>query len=114
MRHLNLSLCLLLAGRARDMYSRCYREAKNNYALLKAAMTRCFEPCDCDDWSRASFAVPRWRPNVTAWEFGDALQKLATRAYPEAVDCTHDMLARDSFIVHFATADFQVNLQSAS
>lgn len=42
---LNLEfLSLLLAGRARGMYSRCYREAKNNHALLKAAMTRCFEP----------------------------------------------------------------------
>lgn len=106
-------MSLLLAGRARDMYSGLTREAKNNYELLKAAMTRCFEPCDSDDWSRASFTARRRRPNETAREFGNALRRLAARAYPTADECTRDMLARDQFILHFATGDFRVSLRGA-
>lgn len=111
--HWDEALNLLLAGRARDMYNGLPREAKNNYALLKAAMTQCFEPCDSDDWSRASFIALRRRPKETAREFGNALRRSAAREYPVADDCTRDMLARDQFILHFATGDFRVSLRGA-
>ncbi len=39
----------LLPGSARDMCHSLLSEAKNNYALLKAAVTRCFEMGDSDD-----------------------------------------------------------------
>lgn len=106
-------MSLLLSGRARDMYSGLPGDAKNNYALLKAAMSRCFEPCDSDDWGRASFTSRRRRPNETAREFGNALRRLANRAYPSADDRTRDMLARDQFILHLATGDFRVSLRAA-
>lgn len=106
-------MSLLLSGRARDMYSGLPREAKNHYALLKSALTRCFEPSDSNEWSRASFTARRRRPNETAREFGNALRRLAARAYPTADECTRDMLARDQFILHFATGDFRVSLRGA-
>ena len=106
-------MSLLLSGRARDMYSGLPTEAKNNYSLLKTAMSRCFEPCDSDDWGRASFTARRRRPNETAREFGNALRRLANRAYPSADDRTRDMLARDQFILHLATGDFRVSLRAA-
>ena len=106
-------MSLLLSGRARDMYSGLPTAAKNNYAMLKTAMSRCFEPCDSDDWGRASFTSRRRHPNETAREFGNALRRLANRAYPSADDRTRDMLARDQFILHLATGDFRVSLRAA-
>lgn len=106
-------MSLLLAGRARDMYGGLPAEAKSNYVLLKTALTRCFEPSDSDDWSRASFTSRRRQPNESAREFGNALRRLAARAYPTADEVTRDMLARDQFILHFATGDFRVNLRAA-
>ena len=106
-------MSLLLAGRARDMYSGLPVEAKSNYALLKSALTRCFEPSDSDDWSRASFTSRRRQPNESAREFGNSLRRLVARAYPTADERTRDMLARDQFILHFATGDFRVNLRAA-
>lgn len=84
-------MSLLLAGRARDMYSGLPRGAKNNYALLKTVMTRCFEPCDGDDWSRASFTARRRQPNETAREFGNALRKLAPQLMITPVICWHEI-----------------------
>lgn len=106
-------MALLLSGRARDFYTGLPSEAKNNYLLLKAAMSQCFEPCDSDDWSRATFIARRRLPNETAREFGNALRRLAARAYPTADNRTRDMLARDQFITHFAVGDCRVSLRSA-
>lgn len=106
-------MSLLLSGRARDIYSGIPAEAKSNYLLLKAAMTRCLEPSDSDDWSRAAFAGRRRLHNETAREFGNVLRRLAVRAYPTADEGTRDLLARDHFITHFATGDFRISLRSA-
>lgn len=106
-------MSLLLSGRARDIYSGLSTEAKNDYELLKSAMARCFEPCDSVDWSRATFTSRRRMHNETAREFGNALRRLAIRAYPTADNCTRDMLARDQFISHFAIGDFRINLRTA-
>ena len=104
-------MSLLLSGRARDMYSGLSGDAKGNYALLKGAMARCFEPCDSSDWSRATFIARRRMHNETAREFGNDLRRLATKAYPTADDRTRDMLARDQFLTHFATGDFRISLR---
>ena len=106
-------MSLLLSGRARDMYSGLPSDAKENYALLKAAMARCFEPCDSDDWSRASFTARRRMHNETAREFGNALRRLATKAYPTADNYIRDMLARDQFFTHFSSGEFRISLRSA-
>lgn len=106
-------MSLLLAGRARDMYSGLPAEAKTNYGLLKLALTRCFEPSDCDDWSRASFTARRRQQNESTREFGNALRRLAARAYPSADEVTRDMLARDQFILHVASGTFRINLRAA-
>ncbi|XDV37980.1 hypothetical protein PO909_007483 [Leuciscus waleckii] len=106
-------MSLLLSGRARDIYSGLSGDAKGNYALLKTAMARCFEPCDSSDWSRATFTARRRMHNETAREFGNALRRLATKAYPTADNCTCDMLARDQFLTHFATGDFRISLRRA-
>lgn len=106
-------MSLLLSGRARDIFSGLSGDAKNDYALLKAAMSRCFEPCDSSDWSRATFTDRRRMHNETAREFGNALRRLATKAYPSADNATRDMLARDQFLTHFATGDFRISLRRA-
>ncbi|KAL2087309.1 hypothetical protein ACEWY4_018368 [Coilia grayii] len=106
-------MSLLLSGRARDMYSGLSGEAKQNYGLLKAAMARCFEPCDSTDWSRVEFTGRRRMHNETAREFGNALRRLAFKAYPSADNSTRDMLARDQFLTHFATGDFRITLRRA-
>lgn len=106
-------MSLLLSGRARDIYSGLSAEAKGNYVLLKAAMARCFEPCDSSDWSRATFTARRRMHNETVREFGNALRRLAAKAYPTADNCTRDMLARDQFLTHFATGDFRISLRRA-
>lgn len=106
-------MSLLLSGRARDIYSGLSGDAKGNYGLLKAAMARCFEPCDSTDWSRAAFTDRRRMHNETAREFGNALRRLAFKAYPAADNSTRDMLARDQFLTHFATGDFRITLRRA-
>lgn len=46
---------LLLSGRACEVYSGLSAIAKADYVLLKNAMGRCLDPCDSNDWNRASF-----------------------------------------------------------
>ena len=75
-------MSLLLAGRARDMYGGLAVEAKTNYGRLKAALTQCFEPSGCDDWSRASFTARRRQPSESAREFGNALKKIGHASIP--------------------------------
>lgn len=106
-------MSLLLVGRAREIFSGLAGDAKSNYVQLKSAMARCLEPCDSEDWSRATFIGRRRLPGETAREFGHALRRLVVRAYPTADDHTQDLLARDHFITHFATGDFRVGLRSA-
>ncbi len=38
---------------------------------------------------------------------------MVTGVYPTADDCTRDMLARDQFILHFATGNCRVSLRVA-
>ena len=51
--------------------------------------------------------------NETAREFGNALRRLATKAYPTSDNRTHDILSRDQFLTHFATGDFRISLRHA-
>lgn len=105
-------LSLLLSGRAREMYNGLSAEAKQNYATLKAAMTRSLEPCCSNEWSRVAFSERRL-PNETGQEFGNALRRLVRKAYPSLDDNARDMLARDHFVTHFASGDFRVGLKTA-
>ena len=105
-------MALLLSGRARDIYSGIPESAKRSYTELKAAMARCLEPCDSDDWSRATFMSRKRLHEETAREFGNALRRLVTRAYPSADEPTRDLLARDHFVSHFAEGDFRISLRS--
>ncbi|XP_029914978.1 uncharacterized protein LOC115364535 [Myripristis murdjan] len=104
---------LLLAGRAREVYSGLSAAAKTNYTLLKDAMGRCLDPCDSDDWNRASFSSRRRLHNETVREFGIALRRLVARAYPSADLNTQDLLARDHFITHVGSGDLRISLRSA-
>lgn len=106
-------MSLLLSGRARDIYSGLSSNAKENYIRLKEAMSRCFEPCDSNDWNRASFTTRRRMHNETAREFGNALRRLADKAYPTADNSTRDMLAKDHFLTHFASGDVRITLRTA-
>lgn len=106
-------MSLLLSGRARDIYSGLSLDDRSNYALLKAAMGRCLEPCDSNDWNRASFLSRRRLHNESAREFGNALRRLIIRAYPAADNDTRDLFARDHFIEHVGNGDLRVNLRSA-
>ena len=106
-------MSLLLSGHARDMFNGVSGEAKSNYALLKAAMSRCLDPCHGDDWNRVAFTERRRLPNETAQEFGNALRRLVIKAYPSVDDHTRDLLARDQFITHFTAGDFRISLRAA-
>uniref|UniRef100_A0A9J7YFX7 Peptidase A2 domain-containing protein n=1 Tax=Cyprinus carpio carpio TaxID=630221 RepID=A0A9J7YFX7_CYPCA len=72
-------LSLLLSGRARDIYCGLSTESRSSYVVLKASLGRCLEPCDSDDWNRASFLARRRQPNETAREFGNALLALCNQ-----------------------------------
>lgn len=106
-------MSLLLSGRAREVYSGLSAAAKTNYTLLKDAMGRCLDPCDSDDWNRASFSSRRRLHNETVREFGIALRRLVARAYPSADLNTQDLLARDHFITHVGSGDLRIGLRSA-
>lgn len=106
-------MSLLLSGRARDIYSGLSTDDRNNYTSLKAAMGRCLEPCDSNDWNRASFLSRRRLHNESAREFGNALRRLIIRAYPAADNDTRDLFARDHFIEHVGNGDLRINLRSA-
>lgn len=104
---------LLLSGRAREVYSGLSATAKANYVLLKDAMGRCLDPCDSDDWNRASFSSRRRLHNESIREFGIALRRLVTKAYPTADPNTQDLLAKDHFIANVGNGDLRVSLRSA-
>uniref|UniRef100_A0A8B9J5V6 SRCR domain-containing protein n=1 Tax=Astyanax mexicanus TaxID=7994 RepID=A0A8B9J5V6_ASTMX len=48
-------MSLLLTGRARDIYSGLATDEKSSYQNLKAALTKCFQPCDSAEWNRLNF-----------------------------------------------------------
>lgn len=104
---------MLFSGHARKIYGGLSAEAKEDFTLSKAAMARCLEPYDSEDWTRASFVSRRRLHNESAREFGNSLRWLVVRANPSADSHTQDLLARDQFITHFATGDFRLNLCSA-
>lgn len=106
-------LSLLLSGRVRDIYCGLSTESRSSYAVLKASLGRCLEPCDSDDWNRASFLARRRLHSETAREFGNALRRLITKAYPSADNNTRDLFARDHFIEHVGSGDLRVQLRSA-
>ena len=104
---------LLLSGRAREVYSGLSARAKANYVLLKEAMGQCLDPCDSDDWNRATFSSRRRLHNETIREFGIALRGLVVKAYPSADGHTQDLLAKDHFITHVGSGDLRISLRSA-
>ena len=105
-------MSLLLSGRAREVYSGLSATAKTNYTLLKTAMGRCLDPCDSDDWNRANFSSRRRLHNETVREFGIALRRLVTKAYPSIDLNTQDVLAKDHFIAHVGNGDLRISLRS--
>ena len=106
-------MSLLLSGRAREVYSGLSATAKANYASLRTAMGRCLDPCDSDDWNRTSFSSRRRLHNESVREFGIALRRLVTKAYPTIDHNTQDVLAKDHFISHVGNGDLRINLRSA-
>lgn len=105
-------MALLLSGRARDIYSGLPLEAKRSYVLLKDALGKCFEPCETAEWNRVSFSSRKRMPNETLREFGNALRRLATKAYPSVGSDTQDLLARDHFITHVGNGETRMRLRS--
>lgn len=105
-------MSLLLSGRARDVYCGLPDEARQNFSQLKAAMGKCFEPCESTDWNRVSFSSRKRQPNETVREFGNALRRLISKAYPSVDGVTRDLLARDHFIAHIGCADTRIHLRS--
>jgi len=105
-------MALLLSGRARDIYSGLSLEAKRSYVLLKDALGKCFEPCETAEWNRVSFSSRKRLPNETLREFGNALRRLATKAYPSVGVDTQDLLARDHFIAHVGNGETRIQLRS--
>ena len=106
-------MSLLLSGRAREVYSGLSAADKADYEALKTAMGRCLDPSDSDDWNRATFSSRKRLHNETVREFGIALRRLVTKAYPTADANTHDMLAKDHFIANVGSGDLRVSLRSA-
>lgn len=105
-------MALLLSGRARDIYSGLSVEAKRSYVLLKDALGKCFEPCETAEWNRVSFSTRKRMPNETLREFGNALRRLATKAYSSVGADTQDLLARDHFIAHVGNGETRIRLRS--
>ena len=106
-------MALLLSGRARDIYTGLSTESRTDYIQLKEAMGKCLEPCDSADWHRANFLGRRRLHNETIREFGTALRRLISKAYPSADNSTRELFARDHFIEHVGKGDLRVNLRSA-
>ena len=106
-------MSLLLSGRAREVYSGLSATAKASYATLKTAMGSCLDPCDSVDWNRASFSSRRRLHNESVREYGIALRRLVTKAYPTIDINTQDVLAKDHFIAHVGNGDLRINLRSA-
>lgn len=105
-------MSLLFSGRARDVYCGLPDEARQNFSQLKVAMGKCLEPCESTDWNRVSFSSRKRQPNETVREFGNALRRLISKAYPAVDGATRDLLARDHFIAHIGCADTRIHLRS--
>uniref|UniRef100_A0A8C1QK84 Peptidase A2 domain-containing protein n=1 Tax=Cyprinus carpio TaxID=7962 RepID=A0A8C1QK84_CYPCA len=50
-------MSLLLSGRARDVFCGLTIEDRSSYAKLKEALSKCFDPCESEDWNRASLSA---------------------------------------------------------
>lgn len=106
-------MSLLLSGKARDIYSGLTPNDKANYQSLKAAMTKCLQPCDSDEWNRVNFTSRKRFPSETAREFGNALRRLVGKAYPSVDFARQDLSAKDQFITNIGRTDLRVQLRTA-
>lgn len=106
-------MSLLLSGRARDVFCGLTIEDRSSYAKLKEALSKCFDPCESEDWNRASLSARRRLPGESAREFGNALRRLVAKSYPVANCDTQDLLAREQFIAHVGTGELRIQLRSA-
>lgn len=106
-------MSLLLSGRARDVYCGLTVEERSSYSNLRAALNKCFDPCESEDWNRASFSSRRRLPTESAREFGNALRRLVSKAYSSANGPTQDLLAREHFVAHVGVGELRIQLRSA-
>lgn len=106
-------MSLLLSGRARDVFCGLTMEDRSSYEKLKEALSKCFDPCESEDWNRASLSSRRRLAGETAREFGNALRRLVAKSYPVANGDTQDLLAREHFIAHVGTGELRIQLRSA-
>lgn len=106
-------MSLLLSGRARDVFCGLTVEDRSSYMRLKEALSKCFDPCESEDWNRASLSSRRRLTGETAREFGNALRRLVAKSYPVANGDTQDLLAREHFIAHVGTGELRIQLRSA-
>lgn len=67
-------MSLLLSGRARDVFCGLTNEDRSTYNNLKEALNKCFNPCESEEWNRASFFSRKRLPGETAREFGNYLR----------------------------------------
>ncbi|KAL7880306.1 hypothetical protein SRHO_G00025600, partial [Serrasalmus rhombeus] len=106
-------MSLLLTGRARDIYSGLAIEEKSSYPSLKAALTKCFQPCDSAEWNRVNFIGRKRLPQESAREYGNTLRRLVIKAYPTVGAPTQDLLAKDHFIANVGSAELRIQLRTA-
>lgn len=106
-------MSLLLSGRARDVYCGLTEEERSSYTNLRTALNKCFDPCESEDWNRASFSSRRRLATESAREFGNALRRLISKAYPSAGGATQDLLAREHFVAHVGVGELRIQLRSA-
>lgn len=106
-------MSLLLSGRARDVFCGLTNEDRSTYDNLKEALNKCFNPCESEEWNRASFSSRRRLPGETAREFGNSLRRLVAKSYPAADGATQDLLAREHFIAYIGVGELRIQLRSA-
>lgn len=106
-------MSLLLSGKARDVYCGLTEEERSSYVNLRVALNKCFDPCESEDWNRASFSSRRRVATESAREFGNALRRLVSKAYPSANGATQDLLAREHFVAHVGVGELRIQLRSA-
>lgn len=106
-------MALLLTGKAREMYWGLAPEARNSYASLKRAMSNLLGPNKQADWNRAELHRRERGANENTRDFGNAIRRLADKAYPTVDLPTRDLLAKDQYIAKIGNGEIRMQLRSA-
>ena len=91
-------LAMSLRGSAQTVLGNMTELEARDFGYLKAALARRYSPSERESAYRHDFRNRKWKKDENLVEYGCALRRLATKAYPKLSNADIELLVLDQFI----------------